>query len=154
MPPDYWYDTTHYDPGDSTRTDVGGSWGYDSEQSAGNTVPTLDSIRRFMSAREQAKLWRDPGFNQYHTNYEGTGHSGYSFGTLYNFDKALSRRYGSWQTAARDRREGSAAELRKHPRAVRGLHRPLHALAFPLHRHHLLADEQGLAEPAVEPLQQ
>ena len=98
VPPDYWYDTTHYDPGDSTRTNVGGSWGYDSEQSAGNTVPTLDSIRRFMSAREQAKLWRDPGFNQYHTNYEGTGHSGYSFGTLYNFDKALSRRYGSWRS--------------------------------------------------------
>ena len=89
VPPDYWYDTTHFDPCDSTRTNVGGSWGYDSEQSAGNTVPTLDSLRRFMSAADQAQLWRDPGFNQYHANYEGTGHRGYAFGTLFNFDKAL-----------------------------------------------------------------
>ena len=40
VPPNYWYDTTHYERGDSTRTNVGGAWGYDSEQSAGDTVPT------------------------------------------------------------------------------------------------------------------
>jgi exo-1,4-beta-D-glucosaminidase len=100
VPPSYWYDTRHFDPGDSSRTNVGGSWGFDSEQSAGNTVPTLDSIRRFMSRRDQAKLWRNPGFNQYHNNYEGTGHRGYSFGTLFNFDKALSARYGGWSSLA------------------------------------------------------
>jgi exo-1,4-beta-D-glucosaminidase len=96
VPPDYWYDTTHFDPTDSTRTNVGGSWGYDSEQSAGDTVPTLDSINRFMSAADQANLWQNPSFNQFHTNYEGTGHTGYSFGTLYNFDTALTNRYGPW----------------------------------------------------------
>jgi exo-1,4-beta-D-glucosaminidase len=100
VPPSYWYDTRHFDPGDSTRTNVGGSWGYDSEQSAGNTVPTLDSIRRFMSRRDQAELWRNPDFNQYHNNYEGTGHSGYAFGTLFNFDRALSARYGGWSSLA------------------------------------------------------
>jgi exo-1,4-beta-D-glucosaminidase len=94
VPPNYWYDTTHFDGSDETN--AGGSWGYDSEQSAGDTVPTLDSINRFMSASDQANLWQNPSFNQYHTNYEGTQHNGYNFGTLYNFDTALTNRYGSW----------------------------------------------------------
>ncbi len=100
VPPDYWYDTTHFDPSDSTRTNVGGSWGYDSEQSAGDTVPTIDSLRRFLSAADQARLWQDPGANQYHANYEGTGHRGYAFGTLFNFDTALRHRYGTWPSLA------------------------------------------------------
>jgi hypothetical protein len=100
VPPDYWYDTTHFDPSDSTRTNVGGSWGYDSEQSAGDTVPTIDSLNRFLSPADEARLWRDPGANQYHANYEGTGHRGYAFGTLHNFDTALRHRYGTWSSLA------------------------------------------------------
>ena len=36
----------HHALANATRppTNAGGSWGYDSEESAGNTVPTLDSI--------------------------------------------------------------------------------------------------------------
>ncbi len=98
VPPSYWYDTTHYNPGDPTRTNVGGSWGFDSEASAGDTVPTLDSIERFMSPFEQSALWQEPAFNQYHTNYEpelpGPANEGYAFGTLYELDKAISARYG------------------------------------------------------------
>src|SRR5215475_2086113 len=98
VPPSYWYDTSHSDfADDSSLTNVGGSWGFDSEQSAGDTVPTLDSIRRFLSADEQTQLWTNPSYNQYHTNWE-TDTSGYSFGTLYNFDTALSNRYGSWSS--------------------------------------------------------
>ncbi len=100
VPPDYWYDTTHFDPSDSTRTNVGGSWGYDSEQSAGDTVPTIDSLRRFLSPADETRLWRDPDANQYHANYEGTGHRGYAFGTLHNFDTALRHRYGRWSSLA------------------------------------------------------
>jgi exo-1,4-beta-D-glucosaminidase len=100
VPPTYWYNTSRYLPGDSTRTNVGGAWAYDSEQSAGNTVPTLDSIKRFMSPHEQAELWKNPSYNQYHANYEGTGHHGYSFGTLFNFDQALTHRYGPWTSLA------------------------------------------------------
>jgi exo-1,4-beta-D-glucosaminidase len=96
VPPDYWYDTTHFSSTNSTVTNEGGSWGYDSEQSAGNTVPTLDSLHRFMSASDLANLWQTPNFNQYHLNYEGSSHQGYHFGTLYNFDKALRTRYGPW----------------------------------------------------------
>ncbi|GAA5153292.1 glycoside hydrolase family 2 protein [Amycolatopsis dongchuanensis] len=95
VPPSYWYDTTHYDPDDPTRTNAGGSWGFASEQSAGHTVPTLDSIKRFLSPEEQAKLWQDPEYNQYHANFE-PGHGGYAFGTLYTFDTALKARYGGW----------------------------------------------------------
>lgn len=99
VPPSYWYDRSHIDPGDPTRTNVGGAWGFDSEESAGDTVPTLDSIERFLSPADQAALWQDPGFNQYHTNYE-PGHEGYQFGTLSNFDRALAARYGSWTSLA------------------------------------------------------
>ena len=95
--PDYWYDTTHLGT-DSTVTNAGGSWGYDSEQSAGDTVPTLDSLNRFMSASDLANLWQKPKFNQYHLNYEPRCKTGYSFGTLCHFDTALSSRYGPWSS--------------------------------------------------------
>jgi exo-1,4-beta-D-glucosaminidase len=93
VPPGYWYDTTHTQP-DDNQTNAGGSWGFDSEQSAGDTIPTLDSINRFLSAGEQAKLWQSPTYNQYHANYEN-GHGQYQFGTLYWFDQALDARYGT-----------------------------------------------------------
>jgi exo-1,4-beta-D-glucosaminidase len=102
VPPSYWYDSTHYAPGDPTRTNVGGAWAFDSEASAGDTVPTLDSIDRFLSPLEQAELWQSPDYNQYHLNYEpalpGPSNGGYSFGTLHDFDGALQARYGSWSS--------------------------------------------------------
>jgi exo-1,4-beta-D-glucosaminidase len=98
VPPNYWYDTSHYDSGDD-RTNAGGAWGLDSEESAGDTVPTMDSINRFLSTSDQANLWKAPDFNQYHANYE-TGHGDYKFGTLYTFDTALTNRYGKWTDLA------------------------------------------------------
>ncbi len=97
VPPNYWYDTTHLGT-DTTVTNAGGSWGYDSEESAGNTVPTLDSLNRFMSASDLSNLWQSPKFNQYHANYEPRCKTGYSFGTLCHFDTALSSRYGAWSS--------------------------------------------------------
>jgi exo-1,4-beta-D-glucosaminidase len=103
VPPDYWYDTSHSSTAppdvDPTLTNVGGSWGFDSEQSAGDTVPTMDSIERFLSPADQAELWQDPAFNQYHTDYE-PGHTGYRFGTLFNLDRAMAERYGPWTDLA------------------------------------------------------
>lgn len=102
VPPSYWYDNTHYDKHDPTRTNVGGAWGFDSEASAGDTVPTLDSIERFMSPFEQQQLWQDPAYNQYHTNYEpelpGPSNGGYAFGTLYELDRAIAERFGAWSS--------------------------------------------------------
>jgi len=106
VPPDYWYDTTHSsnnaNDDDSTLTNVGGSFGFDSEQGSGDTVPTMDSIQRFLSPANQATLWQQPDAHQYHTNYESTGgqHSGYSFGTLDNLDTAIAHRYGQWNSLA------------------------------------------------------
>src|SRR6266704_2045146 len=97
VPPSYWY-SQRFDKNDSTQTNAGGAWGYDSEQSAGDTIPTPDSLHRFMSAADLSALWRDRTANQHHANYEP-------------------------QAAA-------------------------------VHRDDLLADEQGLAEPAVEPVRQ
>lgn len=103
VPPSYWYDTSHSSNAanpNPTLTNVGGAWGFDSEQSAGATVPTRDSINRFLSSGERAMLWRNPSYRQYHTNYE-TGHTGYAFGTLFNLDQAIARRYGRWTSLAK-----------------------------------------------------
>ncbi len=106
VPPTYWYDTTHSsnnnNDDDSTLTNVGGAWGFDSEEGSGDTVPTMDSIQRFMSPADQASLWQQPDAHQFHTNYESTdgSHSGYSFGTLDNLDTAMQARYGSWDSEA------------------------------------------------------
>jgi exo-1,4-beta-D-glucosaminidase len=110
VPPDYWYDTTHYDTNDSTQTNAGGAWGYDSEQSAGDTVPTLDSLGRFMSASDLSNLWQDTKFNQYHLNYEPKCQTGYSFGTLCHFDTALASRYGKWSSLAQYVQEAQAQD--------------------------------------------
>ncbi len=106
VPPSYFYDNTHSsnngDDEDNTLTNVGGAWGLDSEQSPGDTVPTMDSISRFMSPADQATLWQDPDGHQFHLNYESTdgSHSGYSFGTLDNLDTAIQNRYGQWNSLA------------------------------------------------------
>jgi exo-1,4-beta-D-glucosaminidase len=109
VPPDYWYDTTHLGT-DSTVTNAGGAWGYDSEESAGDTVPTLDSLNRFMSASDLANLWQSPKFNQFHLNYEPRCKTGYSFGTLCHFDTALSSRYGQWSSLAQYVEEAQAQD--------------------------------------------
>jgi exo-1,4-beta-D-glucosaminidase len=95
VPPDYWYDTTHVATDDSSQTNAGGSWGYDSEQSAGNTIPTLDSLNRFLTPANEASLWQSTTANQYHANYETKCSTGYSFGTLCKFDAAMNARYGT-----------------------------------------------------------
>ncbi len=104
VPPAYWYDRGHYLPSDPTRTDAGGAWGFDSEASAGDTVPTLDSIGRFMSSGEQEALWRQPEYHQFHANYEtelpSPENGGYAFGTLYNLDRAITGRYGAPESLA------------------------------------------------------
>ena len=108
VPPNYWYDTTHVDTRDSTQTNAGGSWGYDSEQSAGDTIPTMDSLNRFMSSTDLSNLWQNSTFNQYHANYEPTCNNNYNFGTLCHFDAALDARYGTPTSLARYVEEAQA----------------------------------------------
>jgi exo-1,4-beta-D-glucosaminidase len=110
VPPNYWYDTTHLDTRDSTQTNAGGSWGYDSEESAGNTIPTMDSLNRFMSASDLSNLWQNTTFNQYHANYEPSCSMGYSFGTLCHFDAAMNARYGTPASLAQYVEQGQALD--------------------------------------------
>ncbi len=111
-------------------------------------MPTLDSIDRFLSPADQAELWQDPGFNQYHTNYE-PGHSGYQFGTLFNFDRA-------WPPATAPGRRSPSTWKRRKFRTTKtpgrsskrssttGRHRSNTG-----DRHHLLDAQQRLAQPSL-----
>ncbi|HWF82720.1 MAG TPA: beta-mannosidase, partial [Streptosporangiaceae bacterium] len=107
VPPNYWYDTTHLGS-DSTVTNAGAAWGYDSEESAGDTISTTDSLNRFMSASDLSNLWQNSKANQYHANYETRCTSGYSFGTLCHFDAAMNARYGTPTSLAQYIEEGQA----------------------------------------------
>jgi exo-1,4-beta-D-glucosaminidase len=104
VPPGYWYDTSHIDPSDSTRTNVGGAWAFDSEAGSGDTIPTLSSLRSFETPRELRQLWTEPDANQYHLNYEhglpGPDNGGYAFGTVHDLNAAIAARYGRWKSLA------------------------------------------------------
>jgi exo-1,4-beta-D-glucosaminidase len=110
VPPNYWYDTTHFDSDDSTQTNAGGSWGYDSEQSAGDTIPTMDSLNRFMSVSDLSNLWQSADYNQYHLNYENSCSLNYTFGTACKFDAALDARYGTPTSLAQYVEEAQAQD--------------------------------------------
>jgi exo-1,4-beta-D-glucosaminidase len=110
VPPDYWYDTTHFDTDDSSQTNAGGSWGYDSEQSAGDTIPTMDSLGRFMSPGDLSSLWQSPDANQYHLNYENSCGLDYTFGTACMFDAAMNARYGKPSSLAQYVEEAQAQD--------------------------------------------
>jgi exo-1,4-beta-D-glucosaminidase len=80
VPPGYWY---------SKRDDEGGAVGFDSEVSAGESIPNLDNLGQFMTTEEQSELWQEPKTDQYHA-----GGNGSQFSDLSIFDNALSERYG------------------------------------------------------------
>ncbi|MFF8863952.1 sugar-binding domain-containing protein [Streptomyces sp. NPDC015139] len=77
VPPGYWYAKRE-----------GGATGFNSETSAGPSIPTLDTLRRMMTPAELDTLWKDPGARQYHRSPSTT------FGTLKIYDDALAHRYG------------------------------------------------------------
>ncbi|MGW6982358.1 glycoside hydrolase family 2 protein [Streptomyces sp. NPDC054932] len=76
--PSYWYDKRE-----------GGATGFNSETSAGPSVPTLDTLRRTLSPAELETLWKSPSAPQYHRSPSAT------FNTLKLFNDALTRRYGA-----------------------------------------------------------
>ncbi|MEV7562323.1 sugar-binding domain-containing protein [Streptomyces sp. NPDC089795] len=78
VPPSYWYDKRE-----------GGATGFNSETSAGPSIPTLDTLRRTLSPAELDTLWRSPSAPQYHRSPSRT------FNTLKLFDDALTHRYGA-----------------------------------------------------------
>jgi exo-1,4-beta-D-glucosaminidase len=80
VPPNYWYDKAH--------KDAGGAWNFNSETSAGPDLPTMDTLKRMMSAKELETLWKNPAAPQYHRSESDT------FANLKLFGDALAARYG------------------------------------------------------------
>ncbi|WP_328863976.1 glycoside hydrolase family 2 protein [Streptomyces virginiae] len=78
VPPSYWYDKRE-----------GGATGFNSETSAGPSIPTLDTLRRTLSPAELETLWESPSAPQYHRSPSRT------FNTLKLFNEALAHRYGA-----------------------------------------------------------
>ncbi|HYX74382.1 MAG TPA: hypothetical protein VE819_06840 [Steroidobacteraceae bacterium] len=78
VPPAYWY-------GDK----LGGAFGFDSEVSAGASIPHLDSLTRMLSPQELEALWKYPHVRQYHAAPAWS-----TFATIESFDNALTKRYG------------------------------------------------------------
>jgi exo-1,4-beta-D-glucosaminidase len=86
VPPVYWYGR---DP------ELGGAVGFNSETSAGHTVPRMASLRRMLSDEELDRLWQHPSLPQYHSGPESV------FDNLGLFATALTERYGA-PTGAED----------------------------------------------------
>ncbi|AOR36222.1 exo-beta-D-glucosaminidase [Streptomyces fodineus] len=78
VPPGYWYAKRE-----------GGATGFNSETSAGPSIPTLDTLRRMLTPAELDTLWKDPAARQYHRSPSSV------FGTLKIYDAALTGRYGA-----------------------------------------------------------
>ena len=141
-----------------SRTNVGGAWAFDSEASAGHTVPTLDSIKRFLSPFEQDRAVAEPGLQpvprQLRARPAGTGQR-----RLLVRHAARPRRRDRQHATARGRASTSTSR-RPRSRTTRpsapssrptSTTRPTKAA---LDGHRLLAAQQGLADAAVGPLQQ
>jgi exo-1,4-beta-D-glucosaminidase len=79
VPPAYWY-----------TQKLGGAFGFDSEVSAGATIPLLDDLTRMLSPQELEALWKYPQVRQFHAAASWS-----TFSKLESFDTALAKRYGA-----------------------------------------------------------
>jgi len=104
-PPSYWWESgpVMSNP-DDAFTNAGGAFGFDTETSPGNTVPTPDSLDRFLTAADQNQLW-DPSS----TGGPGTGPDIFhtspfndytAIGRMGQYNTALWNRYGHWSDMA------------------------------------------------------
>ncbi len=78
VPPRYWY-----------ADRFGGAIGFDSECSAGHSVPRLPSLKAMLEPTEIDRLWQQPDAHHYHAA------PGAPFDSLGIFAEALAARYGS-----------------------------------------------------------
>lgn len=79
VPPVYWYER---DPS------LGGAVGFNSETSAGHTLPRMGGLRRMLSDEELERLWQHPELVQYHSGPPSV------FSDLELFGRALTERFG------------------------------------------------------------
>ena len=79
VPPLYWY-----------ADKLGGAYGFDSEVSAGASIPLMDELKRMLSPLEQEVLWKDPQARQFHASAAWS-----TFANIAPFSIALAHRYGA-----------------------------------------------------------
>src|SRR4029079_8653354 len=79
FPLTYWY-----------ADKLGAAFGFDSEVSAGASIPRLDDLNRMLSPQELEALWKYPQLRQYHASAAWS-----VFATIEPYDVALAKRYGS-----------------------------------------------------------
>ncbi len=84
VPPAYWY-----------ADKLGGAFGFNSETSAGASIPPLDDLTRMLSPQELEALWKYPQVRQYHAAAAWS-----PFSRIVPFDTALARRYGAPRSLA------------------------------------------------------
>ncbi|MFB9835806.1 sugar-binding domain-containing protein [Actinoallomurus acaciae] len=106
VPPGYWWangpETAGSDP---SFTNAGSAWGYDTETSAGNTVPTQDSLNRFLTPADQAKIWdlsttKGPGTGPDLFHVAASFNSYTKTARMGQYNTPLWNRYGSWSDMA------------------------------------------------------
>ncbi|MEV4316676.1 beta-mannosidase [Actinocrispum sp. NPDC049592] len=103
-PPSYWWDNGPEMNEGGDFTNAGGAFGFDTESSSGNTIPTQDSLNRFLTPAEQGQVWDISSTNGkgsgpliFHTN----NYSDYtSVGKLGRYNTPLWNRYGHWSDMA------------------------------------------------------
>ena len=78
VPPSYWY-----------ADQVGGAFGFNSETSAGPSIPRLEDLSRMLAPQELEALWKYPQVRQFHAAPAWS-----TFAKLAVFDTALAQRYG------------------------------------------------------------
>jgi exo-1,4-beta-D-glucosaminidase len=84
VPPAYWY-----------ADKLGGAFGFDSEVSAGASIPLLDDLNRMLAPQELEALWQEPQARQYHASAAWS-----VFATIEPFSTALAGRYGQPKSLA------------------------------------------------------
>ena len=84
IPPAYWY-----------ADQLGGAFGFDSEVSAGASLPLLEDLTRMLSPQELEALWKDPQARQYHASAAWS-----VFATIEPLSIALAQRYGAPKSLA------------------------------------------------------
>jgi exo-1,4-beta-D-glucosaminidase len=113
VPPNFWWNSTSDMNVGGEFSNAGGAFGYDSETSAGNTIPTQDSLDRFLTPAEQNQLWdvsstngKGSGPDIYHTDVYNDYTAVQRLG---RYNTALWNRYGPWPDLASYQRIAQAA---------------------------------------------
>jgi exo-1,4-beta-D-glucosaminidase len=105
VPPSYWWNNgPQMSNPDDAFTNAGGAFGFDTETSAGNTVPTPDSLARFLTPADRNQIWDPAG-----THGAGTGpdifhtspYGDYTaVARMGQYNTPLWNRYGPWTDEA------------------------------------------------------